>query len=255
MSLLHDGRVALVTGAASGIGRASALAFAREGASVVVTDIDASALAETTAMIVAAGGSVAEAVADIADEGTATALVSLTIDRFGRLDCAHNNAGISIVGSAFENVDEADFDRIVRVNVRSVFLCMQAELRAFVSAGSGAIVNTASSAGLIGVADHAPYSASKHAVIGLTRTAALEFAAVGIRVNAICPGPVDTPMLMASMAGIAPSRLNPMQRLGTPAEIAETVVWLCSDRASFVTGEALQVDGGLVEAEGQLRHD
>ena len=253
-----DGKVALITGAGSGIGRASAILFAAEGAAVVVSDIDADGLAETVATIESARGTVASLVADITDEATAAHLVALAGSRFGRLDCAHNNAGTSIASSPFDLIDEADFDQLIDVNVRSVFLCMQAELRSFLQRSPsprGAIVNTASSAGLIGVANFSAYSASKHAVIGLTKTAALEFAASGIRVNAVCPGPTDTPMLGNLATTIPSSRLNPMQRLGTPAEIAETVVWLCSDRAGFVTGEALQVDGGLVEAEGQLRRN
>ena len=251
MSGLVEGKVALVTGAASGIGRASALAFAREGARVSVSDVDEPGGAATVEAIVAAGGEALFVRADLAEEAAVEALVRRTLEAFGRLDCAHNNAGITGAVGNLETIELAGFERTLRNNLTSVFLCMKHELRVMRAQGSGAIVNTASGAGVIATPALSPYCASKHAVLGLTKTAALENARSGVRVNAVLPGAIDTPMLRRFMGiGSEVERLiragQPGGRLGEPAEIAEAVVWLCSDRASFVSGASLLVDGAAV---------
>ena len=251
MSGLVEGKVALVTGAASGIGRASALAFAREGARVLVSDVDEPGGAATVEAIVAAGGEALFVRGDLAEEVAVEALVRRTLEAFGRLDCAHNNAGITGAVGNLETIELAGFERTLRNNLTSVFLCMKHELRVMRAQGSGAIVNTASGAGVIATPALSPYCASKHAVLGLTKTAALENARSGVRVNAVLPGAIDTPMLRRFMGiGSEVERLiragQPGGRLGEPAEIAEAAVWLCSDRASFVSGASLLVDGAAV---------
>lgn len=251
MGGLVEGKVVLVTGAASGIGRAAALAFAREGARVVASDLDEAGGAAAAAAIAAAGGEAVFVPADLAEEPAVEALVRRAIERFGRLDCALNNAGITGAVGNLESLELAGFERTLRNNLTSVFLCMKHELRTMRAQGSGAIVNTASGAGVIGTPGLAPYCASKHAVLGLTKTAALENARSGVRVNAVLPGAVDTPMLRRFMGiGSEVERLiragQPGGRLGEPEEIAEAAVWLCSDRASFVSGASLLVDGAAV---------
>ncbi|ASY66994.1 3-oxoacyl-[acyl-carrier protein] reductase (plasmid) [Sinorhizobium sojae CCBAU 05684] len=246
---------ALVTGSAAGIGRAAALAFAAEGARVVVSDVDIEGGEQTVAMIEERGGEAFFVKADISLPEEVDALVARTIERFGRLDCACNNAGIE--GKILPLVEQPldNFDRIIAVNLRGTFLCLQAEIRQMLKHGGGSIVNLASVAGLIGFPGLAPYVASKHGVNGLTKNAALEYGKQGIRVNAVCPGGVDTRMLdsLAEQAtgGAMTTRemmnpLHPIGRIGTPEEIAELIVWLCSDRASFVTGANIPVDGGFV---------
>ena len=242
------GRAGLVTGAGSGIGRATALRLARAGAAVVVADVDEAATAETVRLITEAAGAAVGSTGDIADEADVSAMVELTMSRFGRLDFAHNNAGI--MGSQRPLVDYSldDFDRILRVNLRGTFLCMQAELRVMLEQGHGAIVNTASEAALKGSAADAVYTASKHAIAGLTKTAALEYARRGVRINAVCPGVVVTP---AARVHFDPVMLELYEshhltpQLGGPEQIAEVVVFLASDAASYVTGQAIPVDGGL----------
>lgn len=243
------GRAGLVTGAGSGIGRATALRLARAGAAVVVADVDEAAAAETVRLITEAAGAAVGSIGDIADEADVSAMVELTLSHFGRIDFAHNNAGI--MGSQRPLVDYSldDFDRILRVNLRGTFLCMQAELRVMLEQGHGAIVNTASEAALKGSAADAVYTASKHAVAGLTKTAALEHARRGVRVNAVCPGVILTGMMEAvaetNPAGYEKAeRLMPIGRYGLPEEVAEAVLWLCSDASSLVTGHLLAVDGG-----------
>ncbi len=243
-----EGRVALVTGASSGIGRASAIAFAREGARVVVADTAEPGGHETVRLITEAGGEGRFARVDVSSAAEVEALVRTTLAAYGRLDCAHNNAGV--VGPAGETHerDEVDWDRTLAVNLKGVWLCMRQEIAVMLDQGGGAIVNTASVAGLRGFPRHAAYAASKHAVVGLTRTAALEYAGVGLRVNCVCPGFIRTGMTAPMLTPEIEERINqlePMGRIGRPEEVAETVLWLCSDAASFVTGHALVVDGGL----------
>ncbi len=249
---LFDGKVAVVTGAASGIGRASALAFARAGARVIAADLDASGGAETVRQIEEAEGEARFIAADVSKEVDVERLVADSVDTFGRLDFAHNNAGIGAPPRPIHEADRAAFDRVLAVNVVGVWLCLKHEARHMLASGAGgAIVNTASLAGLIGFPMNVAYSASKHAVIGITRTAALEYARRGVRVNAVCPAFVHTPMV-DSFINADPLHFNldrlagmqPMGRLGTPEEVAEAVVWLCSDAAAFITGIALPLDGG-----------
>jgi NAD(P)-dependent dehydrogenase (short-subunit alcohol dehydrogenase family) len=251
MSRLLEDKSALVTGAASGIGRATALAFGREGARVAIADIDHDGGEATVAMIREAGGDARFLSADVTREAEVEAAVRAAIDAFGCLDCAVNNAGITGAPGPIQDLAQGDFERVIALNLRGVFLCLKHEIRAMRQQGGGAIVNMASGAGLIATPGLAAYCASKHGVLGLTKTAALENARTGIRVNAICPGATDTPMLARSMA-IDPQVEKmvlaslPGGRLGVADEIAEAAVWLCSDRSSFVNGDSMLVDGGAV---------
>jgi len=250
VSGLVEAKVALVTGAAQGIGRASALVFAREGAQVMVSD--ANPAGESVAEeIVKAGGRAAFRRCDVTRVGEIESLVLGTVEHFGRLDCAHNNAGGPGLGGPTHQITRDDWEHVIALNLTSVFYCLRYEIPVMVQQGGGAIVNTASGAGLIAVPGLAHYAAAKHGVLGLTKTAALENARTHVRINAICPGSVDTPALRVHIAkdpriekAILASQ--PGGRLGTPNEIAEAVVWMCSDRASFVTGESFVVDGGAV---------
>lgn len=250
--LRMKGKVALVTGAASGIGRASALALAREGASVCVSDINVEGAEETARLISDGGGKSIARRCDVTDRSEVQAMVEAMVTELGRLDAAVNNAGIS--GHFYQRLHEADdeiFERVIDVNLRGVWHCMKAELPPMLAQGSGAIVNIASVAGLIGAPKAADYTASKHAVIGITKSAALDYAKSGIRVNAVCPAYTDTAMVHGAIAGnpimaSIMTRAIPMGRLGLAGEIAEAVVWLCSDASSFVTGHSLALDGGLV---------
>lgn len=248
MPVFHA-KVALVTGAASGIGRAAALAFSREGAAVVVSDLHLTGAEATAAMIVESGGEALAAACDVARRADVENLVAQTVHTFGRLDFAFNNAGIGGALGMLHQKTEAEWDDVLAVNLKGVWLCLRSEVQAMQASGGGAIVNMASAAGLVGFRGASAYSASKHGVIGLTKTAALEYARSKIRINAVCPGFTDTPMV-ASMLEAAPEladsvRGNPLRRLGTPEETAEAVIWLCSDKASFITGQALAIDGGL----------
>lgn len=249
------GKVALVTGAAAGIGRATALRFAAEGARVVVSDIAVEGGEETAAMIRDTGAEALFVRADVAAPADVTELVARTVAQFGRLDCACNNAGIEGLVAPLLEQTEANFDRIIAVNLKGTFLCLQAEIAQMLRNGGGSIVNLASIAGLIGFPGLSPYVASKHAVNGLTKNAALEYAKQNIRVNAVCPGGIDTRMLdsLAAQAtgGKSSSRemldpLHPIGRIGTPDEVAELIVWLCSPKAGFMTGTNIPVDGGFV---------
>ena len=241
----------LLTGGASGIGRAAALAFAREGARVLLADVDVEGGEETAALVRKEGGDAAFARADVSDESQVEALVGAAVKAFGRLDCAFNNAGITGAVGPLHDIDLEGFERTLRNNLVSIFLCMKHEIRAMLAQGGGAIVNTASGAGVVATPTLSPYCCSKHGILGLTKTAAQENASTGIRVNAICPGSIDTPMLqryMGNNPGI--EKLiragQPGGRLGRPEEIAEAAVWLCSDRASFVSGASIFVDGGAI---------
>jgi NAD(P)-dependent dehydrogenase (short-subunit alcohol dehydrogenase family) len=251
MAGLLKGKVTVVTGAASGIGRAAALAFAREGAKVLVADMTEDAGRETVSMIKDAGGEAAFTRCDVAKSAEAEALVAAAVKAFGRLDGAYNNAGVAGKIARTADDTEENFDHIMAVNLRGVWLCMKYEIIQMVKQGQGgAIVNTASAAGLVGSHGMPAYTASKHGVIGLTRTAALEYARAGIRVNAVCPGVIDTAMV-AGMVSTHPRlkdallSVEPVARMGKPSEIAEAVTWLLSDAASFVTGAAMPVDGGM----------
>jgi NAD(P)-dependent dehydrogenase (short-subunit alcohol dehydrogenase family) len=248
-----NGRVALVTGAASGIGRSSALAFAEDGAKVVVADILTDQGRDTVDLIESAGGEAIYVPADVSRRSEVEQLVRKSIETFGRLDCAHNNAGIegaAPAGAEFHNVPEEAWDQVLSTNLKGVWLCMQVEIAQMLTQGGGTIVNTASVAGLVGGFGGA-YSAAKHGVVGLTKVAALEYATRGIRVNAVCPGGIRTPMLERVLARRPELEQQlmagePIGRFGTPEEIAAAVVWLSSDGASFLTGVALPVDGGWV---------
>ena len=245
------GRVALVTGAGSGIGQSVAQAFAATGAAVAVCDLDAAGGLTTVDTIVDAGGDARFFECDVADEQRVESMVAAVVDAWGRLDFAHNNAGIDgDVQTRLAEQTSENWDRVIAVNLAGVFYCMRHELPVMVAQGAGSIVNTASIAGLRGFAKAAPYVASKFGVNGLTRVAALDYAARGIRVNSVCPGVVETTMLGQAIetnpAMIdALSADTPMKRLGQPVEIAAAVVWLCSDEASFITGQNLAVDGGF----------
>jgi NAD(P)-dependent dehydrogenase (short-subunit alcohol dehydrogenase family) len=249
---LLDGKTALVTGGGGGIGRATALAMAREGARLAVADFAADGAAETVAMVNAAGGQAITLTGDVTRARDVKTMLDDTIVAYGRLDCAFNNAGIApyqvdAAGKKTADWSEESFDRMIEVNLKGVWLCLRAEIHQMLSqGGGGAIVNTGSIAGLIGLQTSSAYVAAKHGVLGLTKTAALEYADDKIRVNAVCPGFIKTRMTQDAMQrrGETIMALTPMHRMGEPDEIAEMVVWLCSDRASFVTGAAYNVDGG-----------
>ncbi|NNC36177.1 MAG: glucose 1-dehydrogenase [Acidimicrobiales bacterium] len=254
---LVDRKIAMVTGSGAGIGRQTALKFAAEGAKVVVSDVNRKDGEETASQIRKSRGDAIFIRADVSKKADVENLIAKTIATYGRLDCAVNNAGI--LGSMANLVEQDDdnFDRIVDVNIKGVFYCMRAEIDAMLKTNGGAIVNLASIAGLIGFPGLAAYVASKHAVNGLTKNGALEYAKDGIRVNSICPGGINTDMLdsVADQAtdGAQNSRqmmdpLHPMGRIGEPEETAAAIVWLCSPEASFVTGVHLPVDGGYVAA-------
>jgi NAD(P)-dependent dehydrogenase (short-subunit alcohol dehydrogenase family) len=256
MAGILDRKVALVTGGASGIGRATSLAMAREGARVAVADRTEESAAATVALINAAGGQAIAIGGDVTNEDQVAALVARTVAAYGRIDCAFNNAGVAgnAVGPGRQRLHElsqASFDAMLAINLRGVFLCMKHEIAQMLGqGGGGAIVNTASIAGLIGLATSGHYVAAKHGVVGLTKTAAIEYAQDGIRVNCVNPGYITTPMteevvqtrFEALMAKV------PMNRMGGPDEIAEAVVWMCSDKASFMTGASQVVDGGYFAA-------
>ena len=248
MAGLVEGKVALVTGGGSGIGRQACLVFAREGAQVVVCDVAVEGGEETVGQIEQAGGQATFIRADVAQAAEVEALVAKTVETYGRLDCAYNNAGIAGRTARVADDSEQNWERILAINLKGVWLCLKYEIAHMLTQGGGAIVNTASDAGLIGLRRAGAYVASKHGVVGLTRTAALEYAKANIRVNAVCPGPIDTPMLREASERVidAMATAQPNGRLGQPREIAEAAVWLCSDAASFVTGHPMPVDGGYL---------
>lgn len=251
MAGILEGKVALVSGGGGGIGRAAALAFAREGARVAVADFAADTARDTVALINEAGGQAITLTGDVTRAKDARTMIEDTVAAYGRLDCAFNNAGIApyqvdASGKKTAEWSEESFDRMIAVNLKGVWLCMREEIRQMLSQGGGAIVNTGSIAGLIGLVTSSAYVAAKHGVIGLTKTAALEYAEAKIRVNAVCPGFIQTRMTEDTMRRRGEQILAqiPSHRMGKPEEIAEMVVWLCSERASYVTGAAYNVDGG-----------
>jgi NAD(P)-dependent dehydrogenase (short-subunit alcohol dehydrogenase family) len=253
MSGGFEGKVAFVTGAGGGIGRAAALAFAREGASVVVSDISEQDARETVRMIEEPGGRALAVGCDVTRSGDVKAALDQTVETFGRLDVAFNNAGVEQEPKAAAELTEEEWDRIVAVDLRGVFLCMKHEIPLMLEQGGGAIVNTSSGAGVRGFEGQAAYVAAKHGVVGLSKAAALDYAPQNIRINAVCPGIIDTPMMdrfgggtpegkERELAGAAAAQ--PIGRAGKSEEIAAAVVWLCSDAASFAVGHAMVVDGG-----------
>jgi NAD(P)-dependent dehydrogenase (short-subunit alcohol dehydrogenase family) len=249
MAGLMQGKAGLVTGAASGIGRACAIRFGREGAAVLVADLESSREAGEAAVreIEDAGGRAEFFACDVSRSDDNAAMVARVVESFGRLDFAHNNAGIGVHAPLADTSDE-DFDRVIAVNLRGTFLGMKFEIRQMLRDGGGAIVNTSSNAGLRGVHLIGAYAASKHGIIGLTKNGAVEYANHGIRVNAVCPGAIMTPLMSDQPPARRQEILAPqaMDRFGDPAEVAAAVVWLCSDDASFVTGVAMPVDAGSV---------
>ncbi|MCB1741113.1 MAG: glucose 1-dehydrogenase [Gammaproteobacteria bacterium] len=247
-----EGKVAVVTGAGAGIGEATAWAFARAGASVALIDRDAGAIGEAQEGLRAAGFQAIGIPCDVADATQVQAAIAKVLDTYGRLDAAFNNAGVNSDSTRLHDISDEEFDRVMNVNLRGVWNCMKAELRLMVEQQSGAIVNCSSIGGLKGSVGRSAYSASKHAVIGLTRSAALDYAGQGIRINAVCPGLVKTPMAIQVTKGYDPAimermvALEPVGRFGEADEIAQSVLWLCSPEASFVVGHAMVVDGGIL---------
>jgi NAD(P)-dependent dehydrogenase (short-subunit alcohol dehydrogenase family) len=252
MTREFEGKVALVTGASMGIGRASALAFARRGAKVVAADVDVKGGEETVRLIKKAGGEAIFVKTDVSSAADIEALVKKTVATYGKLDYAHNNAAINRgIGVMTADYKEDDWDIQVDVNLKGVFLCMKYEIPEMLKIGKGtAIVNTSSISGLSGHPADPGYVGSKFGVVGITKSTAMQYARTGIRINCICPGPIRTSLydrVVAAIPGVEEATIerNPMGRIGEPEEVAEAVVWLCSDAASYITGVALSVDGGL----------
>ena len=249
MDLSFEGKVALVTGAASGMGLATAEAFAEAGASVALVDLNEAAVRKIAERMVAAGDKAIAIASDVTDEAQVKKMIEQTVSAFGRLDAAFNNAGVQSPPVETADTTSEEFDRVNAINLKSVWLCMKYEMQQMRKQESGAIVNNSSIGGLIGLPGRAIYHATKHGVIGLTKSAALEYAARGIHINAICPGVIDTPMV-AAMVAKEPETMKdimkeqPIGRLGKPEEVASAVLWLCSPGAGFVIGHALAVDGG-----------
>jgi len=243
------GKVAFVTGAGSGIGRATAIAFAAEGAEVVLADIDTVGNEETARLVAEHGGRVLSVKCDVTSSSDIQAVIKQTVQEFGRLDVAFNNAGIEQPPAPLVDIDEDDWSRLLDIDLRSAFLCMKYEIPAMLEHGGGSIVNTSSGAGVVGIRGQAAYVAAKHGLIGLTKSAALDYAAQGVRVNAICPGIIETPMMDRFSGGTSEGRARvigqePVGRMGRPEEIASAVLWLSSDLGAFATGHAMVIDGG-----------
>ena len=252
MNISFENKVALVTGAASGLGLATAKAFAEAGAAVVLADWNESA-AQTAAKELADKGHKTLAIrCDVSDDDQVEATVKQTVATFGQLDAAYNNAGVQNILAETADTTRDDYDRVMGINLRGVWSCMKFELQQMRQQGSGAIVNCSSLGGLVGGAERGIYHAAKHGVIGFTKSAALEYAARGIRINAVCPGLIQTPMsdrMVAEGQGPALKAIEksiPMGRVGRPEEIADAVLWLCSSAASYVTGQSISVDGGFI---------
>lgn len=253
MAMEFEGKTVLITGGAAGIGRIAALAFAREGARVVVSDVDVPRGKETVEMIEEEGGEALFVQADVSKAEDVRRMVQETVDAYGGLDCAFNNAGIEGEQAPTGQGTEENWDRVIDINLKGVWLSMKEEIPAMLKRGGGVIVNMSSVAGRVGFQNLPAYVASKHGVLGLTKTAALDYATQDIRVNAVCPGVIHTEMIDRVTGGDpetleAYANMAPMERMGRPEEVAAAVVWLCSDQASFVTGEAITIDGGFVVA-------
>jgi NAD(P)-dependent dehydrogenase (short-subunit alcohol dehydrogenase family) len=252
MNISFEGKVALVTGAASGLGLATAKAFAGSGASVALANWNEKAARAAADQLTAQGHKVIAIRCDVADDAQVEAMVAQTVAAFGGLDAAYNNAGVQNVLAETADTTREDYDRVMGINLRGEWSCMKFELQQMRKQGSGAIVNCSSLGGLVGGAERGIYHAAKHGVLGFTKSAALEYAARGIRINAICPGLIWTPMadqMVAAGQGDALKAMEksvPMGRVGRPEEIANAVLWLCSDAASYVTGQSISVDGGFV---------
>ncbi len=276
MAQLLENKIALITGGASGIGRAAALVFAREGAKILVADILAESGQETAALVRQAGGEATFVQCDVTQAAQVEALIDAAVANYGRLDCAFNNAGIEGQAAPTAECSEANWDRVVNINLKGVWLCMKYEIKQMLRQGGGAIVNTASVAALVAEPARCAYAAAKGGVVQLTRTAAIEYAKAGLRINAVCPGAIQTPMIDRALAemkintmspgairspliermanglmGLRPVQamflgmMHPLGRAGKPEEIAQAAAWLCSDAASFITGHALTIDGGM----------
>ncbi len=247
---MYEDKVVLITGGSQGIGRTTAIAFAQAGAKVMIADIDADAGSDTVHTITSVGGTASYITADVGSEDEVRDMIDAAVAQFGGLHIAVNNAGVGGAMGALHEADEETFDRVMQVNVKGVWWCMKYEIPALIRSGGGSIVNIASIAGLVGFRGNAIYAASKHAVVGMTKSAALELATNSVRVNAICPSFINTPMVTEMVEdderlerGVQVA--SPMRRMGRPEEVAESILWLASDKASFVNGVAFAVDGGL----------
>ena len=252
MTIAFDGKVALVTGAGGGNGLSTAQAFAKAGASVILGDRDEEMICKAAEDLIAAGHNAISVTCDVTDTAQVETMIERAVGTYGRLDAAFNNAGVNSEAAALLETSDAEFERVMNVNLRGVWNCMKGELSQMMAQGSGAIVNCSSIGGLKGSKGRSAYSASKHAVIGLTRSAALDYADKGIRINAVCPGMVNTPMAVLVTKNYDSEILRrmvaqePIGRFGEPEEIAAAVVWLCSPAASFMVGHAMAVDGGIL---------